>query len=129
MPESRRHFRLRQHMDVRWNLNDAQISGEGEILNISFSGVFLQTDRVFQVSDQNVLSLSFKLEGQNTALTKQGKIVWFRPINAPQPRYQCGVEFIHNPDHDGQLNAWLETKVTELSEASDANILNNYIGQ
>ena len=127
MPDTRRHLRLRQHMDVHWDLDGGGVSGEGTILNISVSGAFLQTDRVFQVSDQSVLSLSFELEGQDVPTAKQGRIVWFRRINTPGPRYQCGVEFIGKGTGIGQLEHWVNEKVTAIAAAGDANILNNYV--
>ena len=131
MPDTRRHLRLRQHMDVHWNLDGTDVFGGGTILNISLSGVFLQTDRVFKVADQSVMSLSFALEGQELPLTeKHGRIVWFRQVNAPEPRYQCGVEFISKEvAPDGRLEHWLKAKMTAISEAGDANILNNYVVQ
>ena len=131
MPDTRRHLRLRQHMDVHWDLDGTDVSGGGMILNISLSGVFLQTDKVFEVPDESVLSLSFALEGQELPLTeKQGRIVWFRRVNTPEPSYQCGVHFVRKEaDSDGRLEHWLKAKMKAITEAGDANVLNNYVAQ
>ena len=47
MFENRRHFRLREFIDVTWKVDELNVSGEGTVVNISSSGLLLQTDRVF----------------------------------------------------------------------------------
>ena len=129
MPETRRHLRLRQHMDVHWSLDGKEVSGKGTILNVSLSGVFMQLDKVFEVPDECTLSLFIELHGHQALLAEQqGKIVWFRRVNASEPFYQCGVEFVDKGlGLDQRLELWLRGKITELSEITDANILNNYV--
>ena len=123
MFENRRHFRLREFFDVAWKVLDQDVSGEGTIVNISNSGLLLQTDRVFRPTDNCVLSL----ESSDQALpfnNRKGKIVWFQRIHTPTERYRCGIQFL--PDHtDSGFQRWLDSKVGQLSEASDAKILGN----
>ncbi len=123
MLENRRHFRLKEFIDVAWKVADQDISGEGMVVNISTSGLLLQTDRVFRPSDHCVLSIGSGAENLPFA-PKNGKIMWFRRIHTPEERMQCGVQFL--PDHlDLEFQQWLEKKVNRLSGAEDANILGN----
>jgi len=110
-------------MDVSWKVADQGISGEGTVVNISSSGLLLQTDRIFELSDNCVLSIESGLEDLPFE-SKKGKIMWFRRIHTPQERFQCGVQFIKD-QRDNEFQQWLEKKVNRLSEASDAKILNN----
>ena len=126
MLESRRHFRLRHPMDIRWKVKNGDASGEGTISNISLSGLLMQTDKVFQLTDQCVLSIEIKDE-DTPFIVKQGRVVWFRRINTPHQRYQFGVEFVKDAGFDAKLQDWLNEKVVELSKAGDANVVKNYI--
>jgi len=123
MYENRRHFRLREFIDVTWKVTDQDVAGEGMVVNISTSGLLLQTDRVFKPTDNCVLTI----DSENETLPfsgKRGKIMWFRRISAPQERFQCGIEFLKDKmDHDFQ--ACLAVKVNRLCEAGDAKILGN----
>ena len=92
MIENRRHFRLREFIDVAWKVADQEVSGEGMVVNISSSGLLLQTDRVFRPSDNCVLSIESGAEILPFA-AKKGKIMWFRRIHTPQERFQCGIHF------------------------------------
>ena len=124
--ENRKHFRLKRYMDVAWRVSNHREGGEGIILNISQSGALLQTDHVFVPQDDTVVALEASPGTELPFGGKQAKIVWFRRISAPQPRCQCGLEFITNR-YDKELNEWLEEEVTRISQASNVNILNNYL--
>jgi hypothetical protein len=124
MLENRRHFRLREFIDVAWKVVGAQeVSGEGTVVNISSSGLLLQTDRMFRPSDNCVLSIESGSEILPFA-SKKGRIMWFRRIHTPEERLQCGVQFLAGKT-DSDFQQWLEMKVNRLSEAADAKILNN----
>jgi Tfp pilus assembly protein PilZ len=123
MDEKRRHFRLREYIDVAWKIEGQDVSGDGAIVNISLSGILLQTDKVFRPSDNCVLSIDSGLETLPFA-SKKGKIIWFRRIYTPEERFQCGVQFL--PDAtDNSLQQWIEKKVNQLSETTDVRILGN----
>jgi len=107
--EYRRHFRLKECIDVTWKLADREISGEGLVVNISASGFLLQTDRVFSPSDNCVLSIGSGAESLPFA-PKNGKIMWFRRIHTPEERIQCGVQFLPD-DPDISFDQWLEIKM------------------
>lgn len=123
MFENRRHFRLREFIDVAWKVTGQDVSGEGLVVNISTSGLLLNTDRVFRPTDDCVLSIESATENLPFA-AKKGKLMWFRRIGTTQERYQCGLEFL--PDKkDSDFQEWFEKKVNQLSEAGDVKILAN----
>jgi hypothetical protein len=121
--EYRRHFRLREFLDVSWKVAGQEISGEGIVVNISSSGLLLQTDRVFSPSENCILSIGSGDEGLPFS-PKNGKIMWFRRIHTPQERLQCGVQFLPN-DPDNGFQQWLGKKIDQLGNAGDVNILGN----
>ena len=123
MFENRRHFRLREFIDVTWKVADQDVSGKGLVVNISTSGLFLQTDRVFKPSENCILSIEPGVEDSPFA-AKKGKIMWFRRIQTPQERFQCGIQFLADRS-DEAFKQWLEAKVNRISEAGDARILGN----
>jgi len=123
MLENRRHFRLREFFDISWKVADQEISGEGTVVNISSSGLLLQTDKVFKPSENCVLSIESGAETLPFA-GKKGKLMWFRRIHTPQERFQCGIQFLSDT-RDTKFQQWFENKVNQLSEAGDAKILAN----
>ncbi|MDE1920847.1 MAG: PilZ domain-containing protein [Candidatus Omnitrophica bacterium] len=123
MFENRRHFRLREFLDVSWKVADQNVSGEGTVVNISASGLLLQTDKVFKPSDNCVLSIESGTEALPFA-AKKGKIMWFQRIGASPQRFLCGIQFLADKP-DGSLQRWLEVKINQLCEAGDAKILGN----
>jgi Tfp pilus assembly protein PilZ len=123
MLENRRHFRLREFLDITWKLADQDVSGEGLVVNISKSGLLMQTDKAFRPSDDCVLSIESGAEALPFA-AKKARIMWFRRIHTPQERFQCGVQFL--PDKtDKSFQQWFEMKLGQLSETGDARILGN----
>ena len=123
MLENRRHFRLREFMDVTWKVEGQEVSGEGTVVNISSSGFLMQTDKVFKPSDNCVLSIESE-DGALPFATKRGKIMWFKRIHTPKERFQCGMQFLQ--DKADNFHQWLEKKVNQLSEAGDVRILGNW---
>jgi len=126
MFENRRHFRLREFIDVAWKIVGTQeVSGDGMVVNISASGLLLQTDRVFKPSDNCVLSIESDT-GNIPFAPKKGKIMWFRRIQTPLERFQCGIQFLPGKT-DNDFQQWLDNKVNQLSEATNASILSNLV--
>lgn len=123
MTENRRHLRIREFIDVAWRVEDQGVSGEGLVVNISSSGAFLQTDRVFQPTDNCVLIIEPETE-EVPFESKKGKLMWFRRIHTPQERFQLGLQFVEDQE-DEKFHQWLEMKINQLGEASDTKILGN----
>ena len=125
--ESRRHLRIRQPMDVTWSMPGEDITGRGQILNISSSGLLLQIDDSFKPLDHCILSVDPKIDEERLPfLNKKGKVVWFRRIQNSKYTYQCGLEFLKEHKLDNDLFDWIERKTAQLAQTMSANILNNY---
>ena len=123
MLENRRHFRVREILDIQWSVEGQEAKGEGKILNLSTSGILLQTDKVFKISQECVVSVSTP---EGPLALKKGKVVWFRKI-ADGKKYVLGIEFLKKVAYDKSLNDWVEGKITLLAQAGDAKIINNYL--
>ena len=93
------------------------------VINISKSGLLLQTDRVFRPAESSVVSIGSGIEVLPFA-PKQGRIMWLRRIRTPEERLQCGVQFLPSVTDD-DFQQWLQSKVDQLSDAGDAKILGN----
>lgn len=126
MYENRRHFRLREFLDVSWKVDNQEDSGEGTVLNISSAGMLLQTDRVFQLPNDNILYIDSADTEELPFAAKKGKIMWFRRIHTPQERYQCGIRFLEDKP-DNRLQQWLSTKIDRLSQATNVNVLSRLV--
>jgi len=125
MDETRRHVRLKESIDVTWRIEAQHVSGTGVLINISSSGFLLQTDRLFRPSDDCILSIK-PVSPSLSFAPKRGKIKWLKRIHTPKDRYQCGVEFL--PDAmDRDFQGWLNTKVEELGQIQNMNILSNLV--
>ena len=124
MFENRRHFRLREFVDVTWKVTDQDVFGDGTVVNISSSGLLLQTDKVFRPTDNCVLSIESGSQ-QLPFAPKKGKMMWFRRISTPQERFQCGIQFLPEKT-DTSFQQWLENKVKELGETGNATILEKF---
>jgi hypothetical protein len=125
--ENRRHFRLRDYFDVNWKINGNDSAGLGTVLNISASGVLLQTENPIKPFDQCVIEIA--PQGKESPFApKQGKIVWFKRINDEGSKYQCGVEFLRDAGlMDKSFKDWLDERMSSMSETTNVNILNNYV--
>jgi len=126
MYENRRHFRLREFLDVSWKVDNQEDSGEGTVLNISSAGMLLQTDRVFQLPNDNILYIDSADTQELPFTAKKGKIMWFRRIHTPQERYQCGIRFLEDKP-DNRLEQWLAMRIDRLSQAADVNVLSRLV--
>ncbi len=129
MLENRRHMRIRQPIDITWNMPGEDIAGQGQILNISSSGILLQIDNSFRPLDNSVLSIDPEVVKEEKApfFNKKGKVVWFRNIQSPRYTYLCGVEFLKDQGPDKGLMNWIDSKVNNIAQVMDVGILNNYM--
>ena len=127
--EGRRHLRIRQFIDATWSMPGEDIAGQGKIINLSASGLLLQIDSSFKPLDHCVLSVDPFIDDKKPPfLNKKGLVIWFRKIQTSKYVYQCGLEFLKDQHLDIDLIDWIENRTAQMSQAMDANILNNYTG-
>ncbi|MBF0489950.1 MAG: PilZ domain-containing protein [Candidatus Omnitrophica bacterium] len=123
----RRHLRIKQLMDVTWSMPGEDITGQGQVLNISSSGILLQIDNSFKPLSNSVLSVDSEFEEEKPPfVNKKGKVMWFRRINTSKYAYQCGLEFLEGQSTDKEFLDWIEDKTVQLGQTMNASILNNY---
>lgn len=119
-------MRIREITDIRWTVLGKDDQGRGKILNISSSGLLLQTDENFNPRNQGTLFIDAPGAQPLEFGPRKGKVVWMRRLSEGRQGFQCGVEFIKN-SADKPLEDWLDQKTRHLAEATDPNILNHYI--
>ncbi len=126
MLENRRHMRIREITDIRWTVLGTDDIGEGKVLNISTSGLLLQTDASFNPQHRGTVFIDASGPEPLAFGAKKGKLIWLRRMPEGRKGYQCGVEFLKDVV-DTPLYDWIDRKTTELAQAANANIVNHYI--
>src|SRR5689334_21872666 len=115
-------------MDVTWSVPGEDITGQGQIINISASGIFLQIDNSFKSLEKCVLSIDADVMiDKPPFVSKKGKVVSFRKSPSSHYRYQCGVDFLKDNQSNESLAEWMEHKTTQLAGTMNASILHNYV--
>ncbi len=127
MYENRRHLRFREIIDVRWAILGTDISGEGQLLNISSSGLKLVTDARFDPNQRGLLYIDAHGQVPLKFGAKKGKVIWVERLPDNKPGYLCGIEFASDKGWDKILSDWINNKTEELGQTGDAKILNNYV--
>ncbi|OGX32012.1 MAG: hypothetical protein A2787_03135 [Omnitrophica WOR_2 bacterium RIFCSPHIGHO2_01_FULL_48_9] len=90
--ELRRALRAKENLPVRWSTDDGE-KGEGKVLNISASGLLLDTNRDFSPIEQAAFSLESIAYDNGQFLPKAGRLVWSKSQGARNNRL-CGIEFV-----------------------------------
>lgn len=126
MLENRRNIRIREITEVRWTVLGSELLGDGKVLNISHSGLLLQTDTNFDPHVRGKLYLDSPSSDDLEFGPKKGRVVWTRKIEN-NTGFQCGIEFDRNQSSDSRLDQWIEKKSDEIAQTTDANILRHYV--
>ena len=126
MAEFRRHFRIKESTPVRWRIKDKNVEGRGEVLNISQSGLLLETDSAFSPLDDSELILE-PIEENIQFLPQNGRLVWFKKIKVVNTRFWCGLEFVApTAKVIDEIKKRVENAQEELGQVGNLNILQNY---
>ena len=128
MPDYRRHFRIKERVPVFWKIKDKNIEGQGEVINISTSGLLLETDSAFSPLDESKLEIE-PIDKVIHFIPRQGQLVWFKKIKILNTRFWCGIEFIKPPQETvEEIKRKVEEVQVQMAQASNLNILQNYYG-
>lgn len=126
MLDNRRHIRIREITDVRWTVLGSELLGEGKILNISFSGMLLQTDGHYDPHVRGKFYVDALGAEPLVFGPKKGHVVWTKRIENTQG-FQCGIEFEKDMPFDKRLDQWIDKKSDEMAQATNANILSHFV--
>lgn len=130
MSEYRRHTRVKEIVPVRWKMLHQDIQGEGIIRNVSISGLMIEVDDRFKLTDNTQFILDVTDPSMQHLIPHDVKLVWFSRIMADKMRQFCGMKFTNT---SGPVFARLAEHVQErtalLGEATNLNILQNYLSQ
>ena len=126
MSEFRRHSRIKERVPVRWKIKGKNVEGLGEVLNISTSGLLLETDSAFSPLDESELEIE-PIEKGIEFLPQDGRLIWFRKIKILNTRFWCGLEFIKpRQETVEKIKRKVEEAQEQLAQATNVNILQNY---
>jgi len=87
----RRSLRVKERLPVCWRVKNTNLSGEGRVLNLSTSGLLLETGNISPM-EQSVFNLE-SLRSNGFALPREGRLVWSKAKSLGHKRL-CGLEFI-----------------------------------
>lgn len=129
MTEWRRHPRVKESILVRWSTGFLGHHGQGIIRNISLSGLLLEVDHDFKPSADGLYHLDVLESQLAQAVPSEVKLVWSAPRKDKLRRF-CGMKFtnVQGPALT-RLAQHLEERQTSYSQATDLNIIQNYLSQ
>ena len=122
--ENRRHLRIRDTSDVRWTILGTELMGEGQVVNISLSGMLLQTDHHYNPHVKGKVYVDAHGAVPLEYGAKKGRIVWTKKLENQQG-YRCGVEFEPNTQYEPRLNKWMNARAAEFEQTTNVVILSN----
>lgn len=128
MYEARRHHRVREDVPVTWRTSDQQLEGRGAIRNISESGFLLEAQGQFHPDEDEPVVVRPDARQDETFIPPEAKVIWFRKVVGNETRFLCGMKFVA-PDESvvARLAQRVERKRMELAQATNVNILENYV--
>lgn len=123
----RRHERIREEAPVRWRIEKSERAGEGQIRDISVSGVLLEVSTFFTPDKSSVFVLN-AVQGQDElVIPDRARLVWSKAMKMETGKHLCGLEFIKPPDSVvANIALRVENWLTGIAETADVNILRNY---
>jgi len=95
--DARLNLRVRDGREVLWQVQGVDFKGKGKVLNVSSSGLLLETTSNFLLHEQCVFSFDSSL-GQENYIPSTGQLVWCRTKGLASRKYLCGIKFIDPGD-------------------------------
>lgn len=125
--EYRRHARIREDARIRWRIENTDRTGEGEVRDLSVSGVLLEVSTFFSFDKGAVFVLEPQKGGEDLVMPDRARLVWAKMMKMEKGKYLCGLEFIKPPDSVvAKISERVENWFTHIAEAANVNILDNY---
>ena len=93
LKDDRKDLRIKENVQVPWQIKYKQRHGLAKIRNISTSGMLIETDRAFDLKDECIFSFDSD-QGENTYIPQVGRLVWHKRKRFSQNKYLCGIKFV-----------------------------------
>jgi hypothetical protein len=91
----RRTFRVKSSSSVKWSTVDQTIKGEGEVLNLSMTGLALLIYQDISLPIGTVLFIEPFDKVSTTLRNTKGKIMWTKKTaEGGIVKFHCGIEFV-----------------------------------
>ncbi|MFC1510102.1 PilZ domain-containing protein [Candidatus Omnitrophota bacterium] len=126
MNDLRRNPRVKNRSRISWHIKDSELMGQGRVLNLSSTGMLLESNSALEPTINSFLSLN-SLSGKNNYFPQFGRIVWHKRINTFKDKILFGVEFVNpskeilvrltNKINRGMTNARLFMRMGSVTEA------------
>jgi len=116
--ESRKSLRIKEKLDLKWQIKDSQFNGNGRVLNISTSGMLFETRRGFPLIDRCVFDFQSFIGGKANFLPQEGRLVWAQKVGLRKNKMLCGIEFI-DPQADilSELREKVQSGIVRMANA------------
>ncbi len=114
--DRRKSLRIKEDIRVHWNLPDKSITGEGRIVNVSTSGMLLET-QTEQPPTQNInLEVTSPFNHTHNFIPHSGRIVWTKKNSNQRNRFLWGIEFDNPPPEALKvLKERIQVKIEKLT--------------
>ncbi|MBP9854743.1 MAG: PilZ domain-containing protein [Candidatus Omnitrophica bacterium] len=113
--EARNNLRVKENKNVSWRLNEGSGSGQGQVRNISTTGMLLETNSNFIPTDGCRFSFDTSL-GHDNFIPQNGKLVWYKKKPFSNSKYQCGIRFVEPGEYVlGKLRARVQKGIKKLA--------------
>jgi len=93
LKDERRDLRIKDAGRVRWEIKYKQREGSAKILDISTSGMQVETDVGFDPKDECILSFGSR-RGDENYIPKIGRLVWHKKKKFSRSKYLSGIKFM-----------------------------------
>ena len=117
--DARRNLRVADNQKITWSLQGGSQRGDAKIVNISSSGMLIETDTTVESSANAALNFETSL-GENNFLPQTGKAIWYKRLNGKQNKSLCGIKFLE-PSQSilARLNQRIQKKIKDGSQPHD----------
>ena len=93
LKDDRKDLRIRENIQVPWQIKYRQRHGLAKIRNISASGMLIETNRAFDLKDECIFSFDAE-QSADTYIPQIGRLVWHKRKKFSRNKYLCGIKFV-----------------------------------
>lgn len=105
--DDRKDVRVKENGRLSWEIKYKERKGHARIRDISASGMRMETDAEFDLSEECILSFGAP-PGEDDYIPRIGRLVWHKKKSFFRDKYLCGVKFV---EADEQVLARMRKRV------------------